>query len=105
MGNVLEGKTYVKGSHKTIQPKIATNVDIYKSQQRISTATNIHRSQAQSQVSFTRQLKSENLATKKLNRKPQVVDDIKAINQEGYDEFKYAVKKLPFRNKVSISMA
>jgi hypothetical protein len=33
------------------------------------------------------------------------VDDIKVISQEGYDEFKYAVKKLPFRNKVNISMA
>lgn len=79
MGNTFEGKTYVKGSHKTIQPKIATNVDVYKSQQRISTTTNIHRSQVQSQVSFTRQLKSENLATKKGKGRP-VVDDIKAIN-------------------------
>jgi hypothetical protein len=96
----------VKGSHKTIQPKIATNVDIYKSQQRISSATNIHRSQLQSQVSFTRQLKSENLPPKKLKAgKAPPVDDIKSINQEGYDEFKYAVKKLPFRNKVNISMA
>jgi hypothetical protein len=79
MGNTFEGKTYVKGSHKTIQPKIATNVDVYKSQQRISTTTNIHRSQVQSQVSFTRQLKSENLAKKKGKGRP-VLDDIKAVN-------------------------
>lgn len=58
MGNALEGKTYVKGSHKTIQPRIATNVDIYKTQQKISTTTNIHRSQVHSQVSFTRPIRS-----------------------------------------------
>lgn len=96
----------MKGSHKSIQPKIATNVDIYKSQQRISSATNIHRSQLQSQVSFTRQIRSENMPPKKLKGgKAPPVDDIKVINQEGYDEFRYAVKKLPFRNKVNISMA
>ena len=80
MGNTFEGKTYVKGSHKTIQPKIATNVDVYKSQQRISTTTNIHRSQVQSQASFTRQLKSENLPNKKAKGRNIVVDDIKSIN-------------------------
>jgi hypothetical protein len=104
MGNALEGKRYVKGSHRTIQPKIASSVDVYKSQQRISTATNIHRSQVQSQVSFTRQLKSENLTSKR-GKKPAPVDDIKTVNQEGYDEFKYALKKLPVRSKVRIEMA
>lgn len=54
MGNILEGKTYQKASHQTFQPRIATNLSAYKTQQRISSSSNIH-----SQISFTK-FKSSN---------------------------------------------
>jgi hypothetical protein len=100
MGNALEGQTYVKGSHKSIQPKIASNVDAYKSHQRISSSSNIH-----SQMSFTRPNKSENAGPPKKSGKRIGIDDITVIEDEGYDwEVKYAVKKLPFRNQINLTM-
>jgi hypothetical protein len=42
MGNSLSGNTYVKGSARNIQPKIAKIVDSYKSRLQISTSSNIH---------------------------------------------------------------
>jgi hypothetical protein len=42
MGNLTQGKTYVKGSQKSMQPHLATNIDIYKSKTKIATSTNIH---------------------------------------------------------------
>lgn len=81
MGNAFEGKTYIKGSYKTIQPKIAESVDIYKTQQKISTTTNIHRSQTQSQVSFTRPVRSENIQARKTMKKNAEVQDIRNINE------------------------
>lgn len=75
MGNALEGKTYVKGSQQKIQPRIVSNVDNYKTQQRISSSSNIHHSQ----LSFTRP-KSEHAVSKKPVKK--LVDDIQQINDE-----------------------
>lgn len=50
MGNALEGKTYVKGSYQKFAPRIVSNIDGYKTQQKISSSSNIHHSQ----LSFTR---------------------------------------------------
>lgn len=72
MGNALEGKTYVKGSHRTIQPRIASNIDTYKSHQRVSTSSNIH-----SQVSFTRPVKSDMTARRTLKK----IEDIMVIHE------------------------
>jgi len=102
MGNALEGQTYVKGTHKSIQPRIASNVDTYKSHQKISSSSNIHSQNIHSMASFTRPMKSETTMTRKTIKK--LTDDIQQINDENYDEHKYVVKKLPFRNSVNISM-
>ncbi len=74
MGNALEGKTYVKGSQHMIQPRIVEKVIPYKSQQRVSSSSNIH-----SQLSFTRP-KSEYAPSKRATKK--LVDDIQVINEE-----------------------
>jgi hypothetical protein len=73
MGNVFEGKTYVKGSHKTIQPRVASNIEAYKTQQRISSSSNIH-----SVLSFTKG-KSEHVMGRKTVKK--LIDDIAHINE------------------------
>lgn len=44
MGNIVEGKTYVKGSQRTIQPYVASNVDTYKSRTKIASSSNIYTS-------------------------------------------------------------
>jgi hypothetical protein len=42
MGNLTQGKTYVKGSQNSIQPQLASNIDTYKSKTKLATSTNIH---------------------------------------------------------------
>jgi hypothetical protein len=42
MGNLTQGKTYVKGSQHSIQPHLASNIDTYKSKTKLATSTNIH---------------------------------------------------------------
>ncbi len=83
MGSVIEGKTYIKNSQNAIPVAIVKNVDGYKSKHRISSGSNLH---------FTQMTTSR-----------RVVDDL-GIRDENYDEFKYAVKRLPLRNKVQLSM-
>jgi len=78
MGNAVEGQTYVKGSYKSIQPRIASNVDTYKSHQKISSSSNIHSQNIHSQASFTRPNKSETIMTKKTIKR--LTDDIQKIN-------------------------
>ncbi len=73
MGNALEGKTYIKGSKHNFQPRIVSNVDGYKTQQRVSSSSNIH-----SQISFNRP-RSEHMVPKKTAKK--LVDDISHINE------------------------
>jgi len=75
MGNALEGKTYIKGSHKSIQPKIAYNVDPYKSHQRLSSSSNIH-----SQISFIRPIKSGSIAQSR-PAEEIVMNDMAVINE------------------------
>jgi hypothetical protein len=59
MGNSLQPKLYHKGSHKSISPRYKDNVDAYRTQQRISTKTNIHYTQRNvSEVSLMRRAKS-----------------------------------------------
>ena len=92
MGNALEGKTYHKGSHRSIQPKIASNIDMYKSQQRVSSSSNIH-----SQISFNR-ARSEMVPRRTFKK----IDDISNIHDEGYSDTKYGVKKLSFVTQVKL---
>lgn len=42
MGNITQGKTYVKGSQQTIQPRVASQVDAYKSRMKIPSSSNIY---------------------------------------------------------------
>jgi hypothetical protein len=44
MGNVTQGKTYVKGSQLTIQPYVASQVDAYKSKMKLPSSSNIYTS-------------------------------------------------------------
>lgn len=44
MGNVTQGKTYVKGSQLTIQPYVASHVDAYKSKMKLPSSSNIYTS-------------------------------------------------------------
>jgi hypothetical protein len=60
----------VKGSQKNIQPKIAENVDRYKSRQRISTSSNI-------QSGFAINSKSERVMQK---TEKKLLEDIDYIN-------------------------
>jgi hypothetical protein len=56
-------------------------------------------------MSFTRPNKSENAGPPKKSGKRIGIDDITVIEDEGYDwEVKYAVKKLPFRNQINLTM-
>lgn len=68
----------------------------YKTQQRISSSSNIH-----SQLSF-RANRSEQTMTKRTTRK--AFEDIQQINQENYDDNKYAVKRIATRREVSVKM-
>jgi hypothetical protein len=49
MGNITQGKTYVKGTHRSLPPHVSSNIDNYKSHIRISTASNIY-SQSKIQI-------------------------------------------------------
>lgn len=42
MGNITEGKTYVKGTQQSIQPYVASRVDGYKSKMKIASSSNIY---------------------------------------------------------------
>ena len=81
MGTILEGKTYQKASHQTFQPRITTNLSAYKTQQRVSSSSNIH-----SHISFTK-FKSSNTvsqqpqALKKSYAAKKPVEDIHNINE------------------------
>lgn len=82
MGNALEGKTYQKASHQSFQPRISTNLSAYKTQQRVSSSSNIH-----SHLSFTK-FKSSNTVSQQPQplRKTQAakkpIEDIQRINEE-----------------------
>lgn len=100
MGNTIEGKTYVKGSQRTIQPRIAENIQKYKSQQKVSSSSNIHHTH--SQLSFTKTNRSEVAVAKRPPKKQ--IDDILVINEENYDDYLFVVKKVKTRNQVSLNM-
>ncbi len=42
MGNITQGKTYIKGSQTTIQPYVALTADAYKSRVKIPSSSNIY---------------------------------------------------------------
>ena len=65
----MEGRTYVKGSHKTIQPKIAGKIDMYKTRKDIATSSNIN-----SQVSFNTKQRVE-------IKSRRLAEDFTAINE------------------------
>ncbi len=42
MGNITQGKTYIKGSQTTIQPYVASQVDAYRSRIKLPSSSNIY---------------------------------------------------------------
>ncbi len=42
MGNITQGKTYIKGTQTTIQPYVASQVDAYRSRMKIPSSSNIY---------------------------------------------------------------
>lgn len=77
MGNTIEGKTYVKGSRHNIQPLIASNIEAYKSQRRVSSSSNIHHTS--SRISYVKANSSDFEVSKKPVKK--MLEDIAHINE------------------------
>lgn len=67
MGNAVEGKTYQKASQRCFQPRIVENLTSYKTQQKVSSSSNIH-----SQLSFVRPKSENTVVSKRQTKKPQV---------------------------------
>ena len=87
----------MKGSQHAFQPRVTEKLISYRTQQRVSSSSNIH-----SQLSFNRP-KSEHVAAKRPTTR-KLVDDIQTINQEEYDDYKFMVKKISMRSNVNVNL-
>lgn len=79
MGNVTQGKSYVKGTNRTLPPNVSGNIDNYKSHIRISTASNIY-SQSKLKIINLDNMSFNMPSQSKIGVSKKLADDIIKIN-------------------------